>query len=169
MNRRDFLLMRNRQGAQVAELSCERLYMHYHSLEAIQGSGEAGGVSPSSELWDEEPQPVFAERTSEALLGDLERRLEGTELLRIRDAEWLAVDGFGENVKRLLARFRRRGGTVEYRSTNVTAQEESGSHRTHAGAGAGPHSHRTQVSGSPVPNSESLPSRGAAGGATGTD
>ena len=156
MNRRDFLLMRNRQGAQVAELSCERLYMHYHSLEAIQGSGEAGGGSPSSEFWDEEPQPVFAERTSEALLGDLERQLDGAELLRIRDAEWLAVDGFGENVKRLLARFRRRGGTVEYRSPNVSAREEFGSNRT-------------QVSGSPVPNSESLPSRGATGGKTETD
>ena len=70
MKRRDFLFLRTRQGSRVAELSCERLYMHCHSLAAIQGSGKE---RLSSELWDEEPLPAFAGRTSEALLCDLER------------------------------------------------------------------------------------------------
>ena len=131
MKRRDFLFLRTRQGSRVAELSCERLYMHYHSLAAIQGSGEE---APSSELWDEEPLPAFAGRTCEALLCDLERELDKSALLRIRGAEWLAADGFGESVKGLLARFRRRGGTVEYWSGEVRAQEEPGSHRTNGGA-----------------------------------
>ena len=131
MKRRDFLFLRTRQGSRVAELSCERLYMHCHSLAAIQGSGKE---TLASELWDEEPLPAFAGRTSEALLCDLERGLDTSVLLRVRGAEWLAADGFGESVKDLLARFRRRGGTVEYWSGDVRAQEELGDHRTNAGA-----------------------------------
>jgi hypothetical protein len=131
MKRRDFLFLRTRQGTRVTELSCERLYMHYHSLATIQ---DRGGEVPSSEVWDEEPQPAFAGRTCEALLCDLEQGLDTSVLLRIRGAEWLAADGFGERVKGLLARFRRRGGTVEYWSDEVRAQEEPGARRTNASA-----------------------------------
>ena len=117
MKRRDFLLLRNRHETRVAELSCERLYMHYHSVGAI--------AAGPSEWWDEEPPPVFSGRATDSLFGALARQLDGTDVLQISGAEWLAVDGLGEHVNRLLVGFRRRGGKVEYRTGNTTGPEAS--------------------------------------------
>jgi len=124
MKRRDFLLLRNRHNTRVAELSCERLYMHYHSLGAM-GLGDTGGTAGLLEWWDEDPASVFSVRAPDALFGALARQLDWADVLQISGAEWLAVDGFGEHVNRLLVGFRRRGGKVEYRTGNATRPEES--------------------------------------------
>ena len=125
MKRRDFLLLRNRHDTRVAELSCERLYMHYHSVGAIAGRGDRGETAGPSEWWDEEPPPVFSGRATDSLFGALARQLDGTDVLQISGTEWLAVDGLGEHVNRLLVGFRRRGGKVEYRTGNTTGPEAS--------------------------------------------
>ncbi len=63
---------------------------------------------------DDEPPPVFEERTTRQLLSAVDRDLRDADVLRVVDTGWLAVDAFRRDVEDLLAAFRRRGGRVEY-------------------------------------------------------
>lgn len=71
-------------------------------------------VPTPADVWDEEPPAVFVGCTTEQLLGEVERRLRGADVLQVSETEWLAVDVFGREVDRVLAAFRRRGGHVAY-------------------------------------------------------
>ena len=117
MNRRDFLRLRTEQATRVAELSCERLYMHYqHSSVTMRSAGSA--TSDAGGLGDGEPPTVFAERTTQQLFRDVDHELRRADVLRVRETHWLAVDAFRRDVEALLAAFRRRGGRVEYGATS---------------------------------------------------
>lgn len=114
MKRRDFLFLRTEASTSVAELSCERLYMHYQHAGVTSRRADTRAVSPAPDLGEEEPPAEFAERTSGQLFSDVDEELRGADVLRVRETEWLAVEGFGRDVEGLVAAFRSRGGRVEY-------------------------------------------------------
>lgn len=116
MNRREFLLFRTDHAGRVAELSCERLYMHYQQTRLTMHRPEQSPAPDVRDLSDDEPPAVFTERTTQQLFSDVDRELRNADLLRVRDTEWLAVEAFRRDVEDLLAAFRRRGGRVEYQA-----------------------------------------------------
>jgi hypothetical protein len=87
INRRDFLLLRV-GGDEVAELSCERLFMRF-----VDGLAE-GNTTP---LFD-------------ALADDLRR----TRTVRLTDVSWLAREDLKEPLEDVLRAFRESGGSVIY-------------------------------------------------------
>ena len=68
----------------------------------------------ANDVHDEEPPTVFTERTTAQLFKELCRELEDTDVVRVVDSEWLAVEEFRRDVDHLLSVVRRRGGRVEY-------------------------------------------------------
>ena len=103
-------MLRTEQTTRVAELSCERLYMHYQQT----GASSPDPTPDAWELSEEEPPALFVERTTQELLDCVDRDLREADVLRVVDTEWLAVDAFRHDVEALFATFRRRGGRVEY-------------------------------------------------------
>ena len=117
MNRRDLLLLRTDPDRGVAELSCERLYMHYQHARLTMDRPAQPPAPDPRELWNDEPSAVFDARTTEQLFSDVDRELGNAEVVRVVDTGWLAVDAFRRDVEDLLAAFRRRGGRVEYQAS----------------------------------------------------
>jgi hypothetical protein len=115
MNRRDFLLLRTVARSRFAELSCERLYMRQFDIRLTRRRPEVD--FPESDPWAGEPPTVFDERTTRQLFDNLERDLEGVEVLRVVDARWLAGDELRSEFEALLVSFRSRGGRVEFCQT----------------------------------------------------
>ncbi len=118
MNRRDLLLLRTDRETRVAELSCERLYMHYQhtrlTMDRPAQPRAPDATSPWSDSDDDEPPAVFDERTTRQLFRQVDRELRNADVVRVVDTGWLAVDAFRRDVEDLLAAFRQRGGRVEY-------------------------------------------------------
>ena len=113
MKRRDFLRLRTEAAIRVAELSCERLYMHYqHACVTTMPAGVADRHAVP-ERGDAEPPAELTVRTADQLFGEIERQLQGADVLRLVDEEWLVVDDYRHHVERVLAAFRGRGGRVE--------------------------------------------------------
>ena len=101
MNRRDFLLLRTVATSRVAELSCERLYMRQLDIRLTGRRPEID--VPGGDPWAGEPTAVFDRRTTRQLFDDLERDLEGIDVLRVVDARWLAGDDLKREFEALLA------------------------------------------------------------------
>ena len=121
MNRRDLLLLRTDRDKRVAELSCERLYMHYQharlTMDRAAQPPAPGAPSPWSDSDDAEPPAMFDERTTQQLFSDVDRELRNADVVRVVDTGWLAVHAFRRDVEELLAAFRRRGGRVEHQGS----------------------------------------------------
>ena len=111
MKRRDFLRLRSEAAIRVAELSCERLYMHYQHARVT--TMPVGVEAP--ERAEVEPPSEWTARTTEQLFDEIERQLQGADVLRLVETEWLVVDDYRRHVERVLAAFRGRGGRVESR------------------------------------------------------
>ncbi len=118
MNRRDLLLLRVNRDKHAAELSCERLYIHYQhaklTMDRPAQPPAPGAPSPWSDSDDAEPPTMFDERTTQQLFHDIDLELRNADVVRVVDTGWLAVDAFRRDVEDLLTAFRRRGGRVEY-------------------------------------------------------
>jgi hypothetical protein len=110
VNRRDFLLLRTDHRQQIVELSCERLYMRCLDARAAAGGAEAPA---GDDAWQGEPPAQLAMPTEQELLDDLSRALAAADVVRVREPEWLSAEGFGDEVERVLAAVRGRGGRVE--------------------------------------------------------
>jgi hypothetical protein len=87
MNRRDFLLLRLARD-EVAELSCERLFMQYVD--------------------------AFAEGNTKPLFDALGEDLKRTRTVRLTDVSWLAREDLKTPLESVLRAFEGRGGTVTY-------------------------------------------------------
>ena len=124
MNRRDLLLLRTDRDRRVAELSCERLYMHYQHTRLTTDRPAQPPAPDTGELWDDEPPAVFDERTTQQLFSLVDRELRNADVVRVVDAGWFAVDAFRRDVEDLLAAFRRRGGRVEYPASEAAPQTD---------------------------------------------
>jgi len=115
MNRRDFLLLRTVARSRVAELSCERLYMRQLDIRLTGRRPEID--FPDGDPSAGEPPAVFGRRTTGQLFDNLERDLEGIDVLRVVDARWLAGNDLRSELEALLGSFRSRGGRVEFHQT----------------------------------------------------
>ena len=113
VNRRDFLFLRATQRGRTLELSCRSLYMRYLDSEFLAGAEPETSIF-DHEPWMGEPPTVFARRTAEALLNQVENDLRDVDVLRVLDGEWLAPAGLRERIEPVLASFRARGGRVEF-------------------------------------------------------
>ena len=122
MNRRDFLFFRTESNAQLAELSCENLYMHYQDLCSgfNQAPAEAGTLN-DTEWWAGEPPLQIGSGDPEAFFRSVQSELGSADKLRVRDMQWLAQGDFRIRVETLLAAFKAKGGEVTYQE--VTYQE----------------------------------------------
>ena len=85
-----------------------------------QGVSALGHDGKSIWIHSRQPPPVEAEppaeltvRTTDQLFGEIGRQLQGADVLRLVDEEWLVVDDYRHHVERVLAAFRGRGGRVE--------------------------------------------------------
>ena len=127
MNRRDLLLLRTDRDRRVAELSCERLYMHYQHTRLTMDRAVQPPAADAASPWsdDNEPPAVFDERTTRQLFSDIDRELRRADVVRVVDTGWLAVEAFRRDVEDLLAAFRRRGGRVEYPAIRCHPEEMS--------------------------------------------
>jgi hypothetical protein len=85
MNRRDFLLLRIAHD-QVAELSCERLFMRYVD--------------------------AFAEGNTNRLFDALRADLKRTRTVRLTDVSWLAREDLKRPLESVLETFAAEGGSV---------------------------------------------------------
>jgi hypothetical protein len=118
MNRRDFLRLKTERGIQTVELSCQRLHMHYLERRATGGQSDTGG--PLDEVFDAaeegEPPTAFEKQTTEQLFSNLERDLDGADLLRVTGHRWLSEgdEELRREFNKLLSSFRARGGRVEF-------------------------------------------------------
>ena len=116
MNRRDFLCLRTTARGRTLELSCRSLYMRYLDSEFLAATESETSVF-DHEPWMGEPPTVFARRTADALLGQVEDDLRDVDVLRVLDGEWLAPTGLREQIEPVLTSFRARGGRVEFAKT----------------------------------------------------
>src|ERR1051325_2604079 len=113
MNRRDFLTFRVERRLRVAELSCERLFMQ---LLDVQLTGESSARA-DEEVWSGgEPPAVYERRSARQLFEQVERDLSEADVLRITDREWLTSATLAQQLDRVIAQFRARGGRVEMRA-----------------------------------------------------
>jgi hypothetical protein len=119
VNRRDFLLLRTEHATRVAELSCERLYMHYQHASVTTSRAGESALPTALELVEGEPPAEFTEWTTDQLLSDVDRELRRADVLRVLETEWLAVVAFRRDVEALVAAFRDRGGHVEYQASSA--------------------------------------------------
>lgn len=118
MKRRDFLRFRTERDTRTVEISCQRLYMDYLERRATGGPPDTGGQSDGNfdPAEEGEPPTAFDERTTEELFANLERDLDGADVLRVTGHRWLS-EGDGELLRefdRLVSSFRARGGRVEF-------------------------------------------------------
>ncbi len=118
MKRRDFLRLKTERGIRTVELSCQRLHMHCLERHVTGGQSDTGG--PLDEDFDAaeegEPPTAFEGQTTEQLFANLERDLDGADLLRVKGHRWLSEgdDELRREFNRLISSFRDRGGRVEF-------------------------------------------------------
>ena len=127
MNRRDFLLFHTEGSQRVAELSCEKLFMHFQDLSSgYQQATEEAGTLDDADWWAGEPplsiHAIDPENFFRGVLGEMRE----TDCLQVLDMEWLAQGDFRIRVETLLAAFKARGGEVLFQNSNPeTADPET--------------------------------------------
>ncbi|MDA1371121.1 MAG: hypothetical protein O2971_10215 [Proteobacteria bacterium] len=125
MNRREFLLFRTEGSQRVAELSCEKLFMHFQDLNSsVQQGREEQGTLADADWWAGEPalliNTIDHEEFFRAVLSDL----QNVDQLSVKDVEWLVQGDFRIRVDTLLAAFQAGGGQVSYQQPSSAALQE---------------------------------------------
>ena len=120
MNRRDFLLLRTEESKTVAELSCEKLFMHYQDLgsDFQQAEGESGTLH-DAEWWVGEPPLSLNHIDPLAFFRSVQTDIIKADKLRVLDMEWLAQGEFRIRIETLLASFKATGGEVLYKNNST--------------------------------------------------
>jgi hypothetical protein len=117
MNRRDFLLFHAEGSKQVADLSCEKLFMHYQDLNSgFQRAVEEAGTLDDADWWAGEPSLLVNSMEPEAFFRKVLDELSDVEAVLVQDMEWLAQGDFRIRVETLLSAFKAGGGEVNYKS-----------------------------------------------------
>lgn len=113
MNRRDFLLFRTEAAKQVADLSCEKLFVHYEGLcSGFHQAEEEQGTLDDADWWAGEPPLSISSIDTEDFFRSLLADLKKVETLHVLDMQWLAQGDFRIRVDTLLAAFKAKGGDV---------------------------------------------------------
>ena len=124
MNRRDFLLFRTEGSQRIADLSCEKLFMHYQDLNSgYHQAAEESGTLDDADWWAGEPPLAIDNTDPEAFFRSVLTDIKDVDSVRVLDMEWLAQGEFRIRVETLLAAFKARGGEVSYQANNN--QEEA--------------------------------------------
>lgn len=125
MNRRDFLLCRTEGSHRVAELSCEKLYMHFQDLvSGIQQASPEAGTQDDAEWWAGEPALLLHSLDPESFFRALLDELRETDTVIVKELEWLAHGEFKIRVDTLLTAFKIRGGKVTYQHNTQDIEDE---------------------------------------------
>lgn len=122
MKRRDFLLLRTEGSERVADLSCEKLFMHYQELNAgFQQGNKEEGIPDDADWWAGEPSLHISKSDPETFFSGVLDDLKAVNAIQVQDMEWLAQGEFRVRVDTLLTAFKARGGEVNYK-TNKEAE-----------------------------------------------
>ena len=115
MNRRNFLLFRTEDDKRVADLSCEKLFIHYEGLQSgFQHAQEEAGTPDDAEWWAGEPPLAINSIGHEEFFRSIQSELMDVDRLRVLDMEWLGQGDFRIRVETLLAVFKAKGSEVSY-------------------------------------------------------
>jgi hypothetical protein len=82
-------------------------------LDAQFTTSQADVAPPIGDTWEGEPPQVFERQSVEEMFDRFSLDLEGVDILRITDVNWLTLEPVRGHVDRLLTTFRARGGRVE--------------------------------------------------------
>ena len=122
MKRRDFLLLRTEGSERVADLSCEKLFMHYQDLNAgFQQGNKEEGIADDADWCAGEPSLHIRRSDPETFFSGVLDDLKEVNTIQVQDMEWLAQGEFRVRVDTLLTAFKARGGEVNYK-TNKEAE-----------------------------------------------
>ena len=112
MNRRDFLRLKTDRGIRTVEISGQRLHM-YCLERRVTSARQDEDLDP---IEDGEPPTAFDKPTTVQLFENLERDLDGVDLLRVVEHRWLSEgdEELRTEFDRLLTSFRASGGRVEF-------------------------------------------------------
>ncbi len=99
----------------MAELSCEKLFVHFQDLRSgfQQGNAESGNPD-EADWWEGEPSLSITRASPELFFHSLLEAISQTEKLRVSESEWLSDDDFRMHMDTLFAAFRARGGEIEF-------------------------------------------------------
>ena len=126
MNRRDFLLFRTEDDKKVADLSCEKLFVHYEGLKSgFHQAEEEAGTLDDADWWAGEPPLKIRSSDPESFFRSVLADLKDVDSLRVLDMEWLAQGDFRIRVETLLAAFKAKGSEVIFPSGSSKLQIES--------------------------------------------
>lgn len=126
MNRRDFLLFRTEDDKKVADLSCEKLFIHYEGLNSgFHQAREEAGTLDDADWWAGEPPLKIYRSDPETFFRSVLADLKDVDSLRVLDMEWLAQGDFRIRVETLLAAFKAKGSDVVFPSASAQPQMES--------------------------------------------
>lgn len=117
MNRRDFLLFKTEGSKKVAELSCEKLFVHYQGLSSgIHHAKEEAGTFDDAEWWAGEPPLLVSSMDTEEFFRSVQSDITGVDSLQVLDMEWLQQGDFRIRVETLLAAFKAQGSDVVFQN-----------------------------------------------------
>ncbi|MBL4821545.1 MAG: hypothetical protein JKY98_11240 [Gammaproteobacteria bacterium] len=120
MKRRDFLRFRTDTGKQVAELSCEKLFVHYEGLcSGFHQAPEEAGTIDDEEWWAGEPPLAITSIDPDDFFRGLLTDLKGVDTLKVLDIQWLSQGEFRIRVDTLLAAFKATGSEIIYPSHSL--------------------------------------------------
>lgn len=124
MKRRDFLLLRTEGSERIADLSCERLFMHFQDLNAgFQQGNKEEGIPDDADWWSGEPALHINTSNPDTFFSNVLDDLKEIDSIQVEDMEWLAQGEFRVRVETLLTAFKARGGVVVYK-TNKKVEVE---------------------------------------------
>ncbi len=122
MNRRNFLLFKTEESRKVAELSCEKLFMHYQNLRSgFHQAEEEAGTFDDADWWAGEPPLLIANIDTEAFFRHVQAEIADVDCLRVVDMEWLQQGDFRIRVETLLAAFKAQGSEVIFQQKEPMA------------------------------------------------
>jgi hypothetical protein len=87
------------------------------TLDAQAPTTPSDGAVFDHEPWMGEPPTDFQKSEGDDWLRQIEGQLDGVDVLKLLDDEWLKPTGIGDRLAPLIKAFRARGGRVEYAKT----------------------------------------------------
>ena len=115
MQRRDFLLLRAEGSERVAELSCEKLFIHYQDLNAgFQQGNQEQGLAEDADWWAGEPNLHINSIDPDSFFSSVLEDLKEVNTIHVQDMEWLVQGEFRVRVETLLIAYKARGGEDQF-------------------------------------------------------
>lgn len=111
--RRDVLLLRAGTRERHADLSCRALHLEWLDLARTRDASAPVDAACYEDPAHGEPPLHVAARSPADVFDDLARRLEGVDVVHLRDRSWIADAQLARFLDQLVSRIVSRGGRVE--------------------------------------------------------